>query len=141
MILTRSISYCLTVLLVSCLVLTGYRSDTKYETRQADMISIEISLGKIPPGAISLSQIKSVKKLIIKSGKKSYHAKSYELVIAPKSGPSQFINWAGNKLPENGLSAIMKSQPGDMIMIANLVIDGIDKYQMVAAPQWTVSKE
>jgi hypothetical protein len=129
------------VLLLTSLILSGYRSDTISKARQGNLVSIEISLGKIKPGPISLNQIKSIKKLVVKSKGKSYRAKSYELVIVPKSGASQFINWTGNKLPENGLSAMVKSQPGDMIMVANLVIYGIDKYQMVTAPQWTVSND
>ncbi len=87
---------------------------------------------------MSINQLKSVKKLVISSGAKKYMAKTYEFAIIPKSGPASFIKCVGDKIPANVTNWFQKSQPGDMIMIANLVIFGLDKYEMVESPMWTV---
>ena len=123
------------------LVFSSYRFDFHDIAKQNNLPSVEISLDSIKPGSISLAQINSLKKLIVKADGRVCLAKSYDIGIAPKSGPAHLIKWSGINLPESALFWMKKSQPGDMIIIGNLVINGIDKYQVVKDPTWTVIKE
>ncbi len=122
------------------LLFSGFRDKPQYKEYQENMASVEVSLDDIKPGTISLTQINSLKNLVIRSDGRNYNAKSYEIGIVPYSSPSQFIKWYGNNLPQNALLSMKKLQPGDLIIIVHLVIYGMDKYQMVSDPKWTVSK-
>ncbi len=126
---------------LALLVFSAFLSKPKNKEYQTNVPSVEISFDSIKPGPISLTQINALKNLVIRSEGKNLNAKSYEIGIYPYSGPTQIIKWYGNNLPQNALLSMKKLEPGDLVMIIHLVIYGMDKYEVVADPKWTVSKE
>ena len=106
---------------------------------------MEIFLDSISPGPITKEQLGTVKIVRVTSvgGDINYIVKSFVITLVPvKGGQPVIIQGIGNRFNANLADRYGNAKPGDLIIIGNLVIQGLDpdKYKLLKAASWTFAK-
>jgi|GEM_PF-3429729 len=130
-----------TVLLsvLSIIVFSGYKPAEKVSRYQAKELEIIVSLDEVQPGAITVKQVLALKQLNVKVANGGAQvARSFNILVMPKSGPSHFAKCVGNKFQSGAMDILRNCRPGDLILVSSIVLFGNAKYKTIVDPKWTV---
>jgi hypothetical protein len=116
-----------------------HSTDIKKQTAQT---IITLSLDTIKPGPITRKQLVNIRGIRIvaagANGKEvDYRIDSCTVALIPKHGVTVYRHIYGNKFKTNLYAEFGNAVPGDMFLVGNLKIAGLQKFKTAVAPMWT----
>ena len=127
--------------LFAILLCSGFGGNQDHKISKTGHTKVEVFLDSIEPGPITKAQLAKVKIVrVTAGGGQNYHVKSYSIVLVQtKGGQGVIIKGIGNHIKDNLAEKFAIARPGDMVLVGDLVINGLDGYSPVKAPYWTIA--